>query len=127
VRDIRHDTYKCEQLAQGCDELVIIVGVIRQETYRCEQLAQGCDELCVPSCCLPCPSRDLGELNVSVCLFIYLYAYLKNHACYLWPWLGPHLAVSRYVMYAGFMDNVIFALHADDVATTDVTALSCAG
>jgi len=51
-------------------------------------------------------------MSMSVCLL----AYLKNHmsklheifcTCYLWPWFNP-LMTLEYVMYFGFMDDVVF-------------------
>jgi len=30
-------------------------------------------------------------------------------ACYPWLWLGPTLMALRYVMYFGFMDDVMFS------------------
>jgi len=50
-------------------------------------------------------------ISLSVCLFVCPVAYLKNRTsrfhqtfftCYLWPWLGPPLTATRYVMYFRF-------------------------
>ena len=57
------------------------------------------------------------SMSVCLCVFVCPRSYLQNctsalHqivcASYLWPWLGPPLAVLRYIMYFRVMDNVIF-------------------
>jgi len=60
-------------------------------------------------------SPSVGErsivMTVSVCVFVCLWSYLRNYtshlyqffcACYQWPWFGPPVAASRYVMYFRF-------------------------
>jgi len=34
-------------------------------------------------------------------------------ACCLWPWLGPLLTASGYVMYFRFVDDVMFSHNGD--------------
>ena len=57
---------------------------------------------------------------MAVCLFVCPLAYLKNHnfkvhkikifiTCYPWPWLDHSLSAVQYVMYFGFVDDVIFS------------------
>jgi len=57
--------------------------------------------------------RGAKYCDESVCLSVSPLTYLRNHktklyqifpARWLWPWLGPHLAALRYVLYFRFCE-----------------------